>query len=524
MQFLRRHNGLFARLAGLAMMAHVLASPFCPNMNSHSRGAGYFDAALGWVTLCLSGSTAATPVQGALGGKDGPSGHGGLCAALCASVVATIAVVAAIFISALAYLTLTRVFFLVRREPARPHILFGGIGSRAPPALVCVHLSLNLRTGSAFARPHPIFWDFPMFYSRLPLTALAACFSPYMTATAFAHGDSGGGGGVILPPGVTLVSLDYDVTKFNEISDGRLTDLALQGVGEVHSLKTISVPALTLGYGLTRDLTVAVRLPYLHNEEIRETDPDNGGVNPRGGVSGFGDASFTGTYRFYNDHGTGLEAALIAGIKAPTGATGRADVSGDRFETEHQPGSGSWDGIAGGTLSRKFESLTLGANVLYQFSGSGTADTTLGDRLNYGVTASYRVWSLGGHDRHEVASHLGAAFDGIMHHGGPHDDGEVGHQHHSHGAEPIHDHADGGSGTAIDLSLGLNGEWMGKVDTAGEVNENTGGNVLFLTPGVKLTVDAWSIYINAGIPIAREFNGIQSDPDWRLATGVAIHF
>jgi hypothetical protein len=334
-----------------------------------------------------------------------------------------------------------------------------------------------------------IIGDFPMTKSRHLTAALAAVFSTHASFPVLAHGDSGGGGGVILPPGVTLVSLDYDVTKFNEISDDRLTALALQGVAEVHSLKTISVPALTLGYGLTRDLTVAVRLPYVDNEEIRETDPAGGGVNPRGGVSGFGDASFTGTYRVYNDHDTGLEAALILGVKAPTGPTRRLDDAGERFETEHQPGSGSWDGIAGGTLTRDMDRLTFGANVLYQFSGTGTADTALGDRLSYGVTATYRVWSSGGHD------------------------GQGGHQH-----------ADGGGDAEIDLSLGLNGEWMGKVETAGEVNGNTGGNVVFLTPGVKLTVDNWAAYVNAGIPIACDLNGIQSDPDWRLATGVSVRF
>ena len=367
-----------------------------------------------------------------------------------------------------------------------------------------------------------------MTNSKITTANLAACFCAITSTSVFAHGDSGGGGGVILPAGVTLVAVDYDVIKFNEISDARLTALALQGVAEVHSLKTISVPALTIGYGLTPDLTVSVRLPYLHNQEIRETDPAGGGVNARGGVDGFGDASFTGTYRFYHDQNTGVEAAVIFGVKAPTGPTGRLDVSSERFETEHQPGSGSWDGILGGTLSREIDRLTLSANVLYQASGPGTADTTLGDRAGYGVTAAYRVWSSGGHEDHDAAAHLGGPLDGpsggMMHHGGPHDDNEPEHAHHSASAAQEHDHHDDDGGMAVDLSLGLNGEWAGKVDTAGDINDNTGGIILFLTPGVKVTVDNWAGYINAGIPIARDINGIQSDPDWRLTTGVSVKF
>jgi hypothetical protein len=363
-----------------------------------------------------------------------------------------------------------------------------------------------------------------MTTSRLSQVAIAAILGACATTPAYAHGDSGGGGGIILPAGVTLVAVDYDFTKFNEISDARLTALAMQGVAEVHSLKTISVPALTLSYGLTSDLTVAVRLPYLHNQDIRETDPVGGGVNPRGGVDGFGDASFTGTYRFYNDDDSGVEAALILGVKTPTGPTDRVDISGERFETEHQPGSGSWDGIVGGTLSREMDRLTLGANVLYQFSGEGTAKTTLGDRLSYGITATYRVWSSGGHEDHDGASHLGARFDGMMHHGGPHEgDDAAEHRHEVHGSPHEHERS-GTGGTAIDISLGLNGEWMGKVDTAGDINPNTGGNILYVTPGVKLSVDNWAAYINAGIPVARDINGIQSDPDWRLTTGVSVQF
>ncbi len=367
-----------------------------------------------------------------------------------------------------------------------------------------------------------------MMYSKYATANLVACFCAITSSSVFAHGDSGGGGGVILPAGVTLLAVDYDVIRFNEISDARLTALALQGVAEVHSLKTISVPALNIGYGLTSDLTVSVRLPYLRNQEIRETDPAGGGVNARGGVDGFGDASFTGTYRFYHDRNSAVEASLILGVKAPTGPTGRLDVSGERFETEHQPGSGSWDGIVGGTVSREMDRLTLSANFVYQFSGLGTADTTLGDRAGYGITASYRVWSSRGHEHHNEAAHLGGPFDGplsgMMHHGGLHDDDKPEPAHHSANAAHEHEHHHECDGAAVDLSLGLNGEWAGKVDTAGEINENTGGNILFLTPGVKVTVDNWAGYINAGIPIARDINGIQSDPDWRLTTGVSVKF
>ena len=92
------------------------------------------------------------------------------------------------------------------------------------------------------------------------------------------------------------------------------------------------------------------------------------------------------------------------------------------------------------------------------------------------------------------------------HHGGPGHDG---------------DHHDG---VALDASLALNGEWQDKVNVAGEREENTGGHVLYVTPGLKLTIDRYSGFVNFAIPVERDLNGIQADPDWRLSTGVSVDF
>lgn len=347
---------------------------------------------------------------------------------------------------------------------------------------------------------------------RVCTVAVLAAFAA--SPPAFAHGDEGGGGGTILPSGTTRVTFGYDFVRFNGISDATLTALAIQGVEEVHSLKTISVPSVTIGYGLTTDLTLAMRLPYLHNQDIRETDlGPPPGVNDRGPVNGIGDASVTATYRFWHDESRGLEAALILGLKAPTGKTNDVDVSGEEFETEHQPGSGSWDGIFGASVSRELGPMTFSGNVLYGLSGEGSRDTTLGDRLSYGVAVSYRIWERGDHGGGLEPMKLGGRFDGMMHHGGP------GHE----AAEPheAHDHH---NGTTVEVSLGLNGDWLGEQDVAGELDGNTGGNVLYVTPGIKLTVDKWAGFVNFGVPVACDLNGIQPDPDWRLSTGVSVDF
>jgi len=45
-----------------------------------------------------------------------------------------------------------------------------------------------------------------------------------------------------------------------------------------------------------------------------------------------------------------------------------------------------------------------------------------------------------------------------------------------------------------------------------------------LAPGLRLTVDNWSGYVSAGIPVVKEVNGIQPTPSWRVVAGFAMSF
>lgn len=341
-------------------------------------------------------------------------------------------------------------------------------------------------------------------FVRAYLPAIAAIL--FASTPAFAHGDHGGGGGTVLPQGTTLVTFEVDYIKFKPIPDARLTDLALQGVGEVHSLKSIAVPSVSLAYGVTNDLTVGVRLPYLANREIRETDPENGGINPRGGVYGIGDTTLTASYRFLREGSAGIDAAVIAGVKAPTGRNDAVDKNGEEFETEHQPGSGSWDGIFGLAVSKQIGLVTFSANGRYGLAGDGDRNTNLGDQVSYGVSASYRVWSSGQHSGSHM--HLGADRPaGIMHHGG------VDHDAPRH-LGPM----------SLDVILGLNGEWHDQQTVDGVRDGNTGGRVLYLSPGLSLTNGNTVTNVNLAIPVSTELNGIQAAPDWRLATSFGVKF
>ena len=113
------------------------------------------------------------------------------------------------------------------------------------------------------------------------------------------------------------------------------------------------------------DFTLALRLPYVQRFNAREAEhhhhepgehhdePGESGADHHaaeildlGDPDGLGDATLFGEYRFFQSTDRRTHLALLAGIKAPTGETGRRG-GGARLETELQPGSGSWDSLLG---------------------------------------------------------------------------------------------------------------------------------------------------------------------------------
>ena len=100
-----------------------------------------------------------------------------------------------------------------------------------------------------------------------------------------------------------------------------------------------------------------------------------------------------GQYRFLNNAATGTQAAILFGLKVPSGRTGLVDLFGELFEAEFQPGSGSWDGLFGAAFSQQLNpAWSLHANVLGIVNGTGTQDTYLGNRFLYNAALAYRVF------------------------------------------------------------------------------------------------------------------------------------
>lgn len=296
-----------------------------------------------------------------------------------------------------------------------------------------------------------------------------------------------------LPEGYFMVDFRLESMKFDRYSDGELIEFTMQD-NEVHSIDSRWSTILTLSYGVTNDLLVGLRLPYVANEQIRSGHEHMGEleVHNHGDSADFGDLTLFGQYRILHWDHKELELSALFGLKAPTGRTTERTLQGPRFEVEHQPGSGSWDPMAGLAITKRWGRFSLDSNVLYMFTTRGNQRTTLGDMFFYNLATSYRI-------------------------------GEIRHVHHymvgdlAH--EEVHTHL------AWDLVAEFNGEWHGKHEVNDADEDDSGGTQVFFSPGVRVTIaDRYSPFFSVGIPILQDMNGKEQESDYRFVVGVGIGF
>jgi hypothetical protein len=166
--------------------------------------------------------------------------------------------------------------------------------------------------------------------------------------------------------------------------------------------------------------------------------------------------------------------------------------------------------LFGAAFSQRLNpALSFHANILAIASGTGTQDTNLGNRFLYNGALSYRLF---GETASEPHSH--DPRNAYAH---------AGHDHSRMVTKaPItaapHGHV------ALDALFEINGEWHDKQRSAGVTDPNSGGNTIFISPGLRLTVENWSSYVMVGIPVVNDYNGIQVTPTWRVLAGVSAVF
>lgn len=295
------------------------------------------------------------------------------------------------------------------------------------------------------------------------------------------------------------VSVDFQHISFDAVDNAALTQGAERGE-DIHSTNALSRTALNAAYGMSEKLTVGLSLPYIERRGLRRSAHGHGGhdaeehheggdediesaaasIIPLGNAEGLGDARLYGAYQFYAKPGLD-RAALLFGVKMPTGNTRQKSYAGERLETELQPGSGSWDYFFGLAYSTKYAAWAVDANVLYTLVTEGAQHTRMGDIFNYNIALS-RPLERSAHDHHA----------------------------HGHHASPL-------DSVALALVLEINGEWRERIEIRGQAERNSGGSLTYLAPGLSAKVGSWSFNTALRLPL-ENLHGTQSRPD------VGVHF
>jgi hypothetical protein len=337
------------------------------------------------------------------------------------------------------------------------------------------------------------------------VAALAAVSASPAWADHVGPGSVGGGGAMTVFGPATLdekqwaAGLRLLLTRPEQRSDAELAALAGQHI-HAHNTDYNLNAALGVAYGVTHHFTLSAELPYVRRDGLREGEHAHSGgtsineVVALGNVAGIGDLSLLAKYRLSEGEGPGF--AVVAGIKVPTGRTDAASPDGERLETEHQPGTGSWDPLVGASASVPLGKATLTASALYQFSTMGVQRTRLGDRLQGGIALSHR---------------FGGATPEPQH-------------HHDAGIEPHH-HDAAPRSASWDAFVELAGEWEGRQTIAGEVEAESGGAWAWVAPGVRYNAaSGWSAAAAIALPVWQDIRASHPDNRFRLMVSLGQAF
>lgn len=294
-----------------------------------------------------------------------------------------------------------------------------------------------------------------------------------------------------LAKGELALSADIYTENYDAFRDDELGEFAEDGLEGVHNTDAAYLTTLSLEYGVTDRLSLSLSLPFVLRTGIREAEHHEGGlghaahpeIEQLGSSEGIGDLQLGVRYALFDRTSDRFGLALMAGLSVPTGETRERTNEGGRFETEFQPGSGSWDPRGGFAIGKSFGPLSADASLLYTLRTEGSQDTNRGDHLAFDAGLSWRI-GQGAHT---------------------HDDGTF--ERHE----------------ALDLIVEINGEWEERERVGTLRDPHSGGTQIFLSPGFRYSsANGWAIFSSVGIPVHEDLRGIQNETDIRFKLGLGL--
>jgi hypothetical protein len=246
---------------------------------------------------------------------------------------------------------------------------------------------------------------------------------------------------------------------------------------------------LTGFYGITPDFMVMAVVPFKKGKTTGEADmttiPPMLDTAMVGDASGLGDVALMGRYTFLKQENPDTTNVLagLAGIKFSTGKTDAKTSDGMSYLDSHlQPGTGSTDYLLGLSYSHSLQRLSFSANLLGTITTEGKFGTTtheFGNALNYDASAKYRI--------------APGAFSPMK--------------------------------PQLFAALGINGEVRQREKEDGVAVPDSGGNTVYLSPGLQLVLAPhWIVEASYQYAIYHKLNGTQLGETYKAITGVTYLF
>ncbi len=244
-----------------------------------------------------------------------------------------------------------------------------------------------------------------------------------------------------------------------------------QQPGKKCSLRSLRKLQMTLRAGITDRIDARLIIPYVDKEMERQSFSSNF-LDDNAGI---GDIKLMARYRIWSQKKKDpFNLAFGVGLKMPTGQTDEEDATGQCLPGYLQTGSGSWDPVVELGAHKVSGRHWVSSYLMYQMTTEGE----LGDlefkkpnTFKYNLAYAYALSKL------------------------------------------------------VDLQLELNGEIKGKAELDGETQENTGGHIIYLSPGVHIKFHRGMHFdIGVPMPVYRDLNGTQLSEDYRIVAKLALKF
>lgn len=167
--------------------------------------------------------------------------------------------------------------------------------------------------------------------------------------------------------------------------------------------------------------------------------------------------------------------SMQAGLRLPTGRTDVTNDEGEVLNAHIQPGTGAWSYLAGFAASYAYKRFNAAANGVVSLAGEGEVGD---DRYEYGNAVNYDA-SL----RYRISGALQSQAN-------------------------------------VYAALGIAGEYRQHEQLNGQALDDTGGNTLYLTPGLQVFFRSLVFEVAFWRPIGRDLNGRQLGESFKTFAGV----